>query len=66
MWRWSAETLPASTRMVKMRETRKRKEVTREKMRRVRVAALIVDFEGGSVGAGVGLGSGSSEETVER
>jgi len=52
--------------MVKMRETRKRKEVTREKMRRVRVAALIVDFEGGSFGAGVGLGSGSSEETVER
>ena len=47
MRRLSAWTLPTSTRMTKTRETRKRKEVRREKNRRVRVAALMVDLEGG-------------------
>ena len=41
-----ALVLPISTRMRKIRAMKKRAEVRREKMRRVRVAALIVDLEG--------------------
>lgn len=39
--------MPTSTRIVKTREIRKSNEVRREKVRRVRVAASMVDLEGG-------------------
>lgn len=38
--------LPTSTRIVKMREIRKKNEVREKNVRRVRVTALIVDLEG--------------------
>ena len=66
MWRWSAETLPTSTKIMKMRETTKRKEVKREDMRRASVAVLMVDFEGGWFGDGFRLDSCSGEDAVER
>ena len=43
---FEGDMLPTSTRMRNTRATRKRKVVSREKMRRVRVAALIVRLEG--------------------
>ena len=63
IYRWSAETLPISTRMVNLRDIRKRSDVRWEKSNRVRVAALTVDLEGWSCGAGVG--SKSSRVLVE-
>ena len=57
--------MPTSTRIVKTREIRKRNEVKREKVRRARVAALMVDLEGGWYVTGADCLAGS-EETSER
>lgn len=57
--------MPTSTRIMKMREMKKRKEVMREYMKRVRVAILILDFEGSPLDR-VGSDPRSGDEVVER